>query len=64
MWGSSGVAPLINILGMRWSERLISASGRFTQGKSLSNSQDKKMADPKSGLNILEVNKFIAPPQN
>jgi len=64
MWGSSGVAPLINILGMRWSERLISASGRFTQGKSLSNSQDKNMADPKSGLNILEVNKFIAPPQN
>ena len=32
--GSVGVAPLTNILGMRWSEWSVSASGSFTRGKS------------------------------
>jgi len=64
MWGSGSVAPLINILGMKWSGRLVSASGHFIQGKSPSNSQDKKMAGHKSGLNVLEIKQIYCPVQN
>jgi hypothetical protein len=51
---SGGVAPLINILVMRWSKWPVSASDSFTHGKSPSYSQDK-MPGPRAGFNFLEL---------